>query len=102
MLTMLSATMNGMVNEAPRKPRFVLIGEALIVIKSSPTVSCHQGVTSDTAINKIVVKPPARANQLNFVKTPLIFFTPEKLDSEPPYLPCFAPVDSDQAEVGFH
>lgn len=76
MLTMLSANMNGIVNEVSRKPMFMFIGEALIVIKSSPTVSCHQGVTIDTAINKSVVTPPARANQLNFVKIAFILFHP--------------------------
>jgi len=76
MLTMLSATMNGIVNEASRKPIFVFTGEALTVIKSSPTVSCHQGENSETTTIKIVVTPPARANQLNLVKIPFIHFHP--------------------------
>lgn len=83
MLTMLSANMNGIVNEASKKPMFMFTGEALTVNKSSPTVSCHQGEDSDTTITKIVVRPPARANQLNFVKIPLIHLTPDRLDSEP-------------------
>ncbi len=87
MLTMLSANINGIVDEVSRKPMFTFTGEALTVIKSSPTVSCHQGVNIDTAIIKSVVKLPARANQLNFVKMAFIYFTPEKLDSEPASLP---------------
>lgn len=99
MLTMLSANMNGIVNEVSRKPMFMFTGEALTVIKSSPTVSCHQGKTNDTAIIKIVVTPPARANQLNFVKISFIHFTPDKLDSEPPYP---APSEAHPSEAERH
>ena len=98
MLTMLSANMKGIVNEVFKKFISIFTGEALTVINSSPIVRYHQGENSDTAIIKIVVKPPARANQLNLTKIPLIHFTPEKLDSEPPYLD---PVDSGQVQSEF-
>ena len=80
MLIMLSAQMKGIVNEVSSNPKFMLMGEASTVSKSSPTLSCHQGLTSDTAINKIVVAPPAKANQLNFVKIGFIHVTPLVLD----------------------
>ena len=76
MLTMLSANMNGIVKEVSRKPMFMFTGETLTVIKSSPTVRCHHGETSEIAIIKIVVTPPARANQLNRVKIAFIPFHP--------------------------
>lgn len=72
--------MKGMLKEVSRNPKLMLIGEASTVNKLSPTVSCHQGKTSDTAINKIVVAPPARANQLNFVKIGFMHVTPLRLD----------------------
>ena len=95
MLTMLSANMKGTVNEVFKKLMSILTGEALTVIKSSPIVRYHQGENSDTTITKIVMTPPARANQLNLTKISLINFTPDKLDSEPPYPD---QVDSGQAQ----
>jgi hypothetical protein len=41
--TTLSANISGTVNDLPRNPKFAFTGEAFIVIKLSPTVSCHQG-----------------------------------------------------------
>jgi hypothetical protein len=98
MLTMLSAKMKGITNEVSRKPMFKFTGEMLIVIRSSPTVRCHQGKTSDTAITKSVITPPARANQLNLIKILYTFFTPEKLDLEP----ASHPSGSHSSEFVFH
>ncbi len=67
--------MNGMVNEELRNPKFVFTGEALALSKSLPIVGCHQGISSDTRTTRIVVRPPARPNQLNLVISGFMHFT---------------------------
>ena len=53
-LTMLSAQMNGMVNEVSRNPKFVFTGEAFIFIKSSPTEAATKDKTATPQSLKVL------------------------------------------------
>ena len=64
MVTRFRAQIMGMVNWVPNKPKLVLTGEALILMRPCPTVSCHHGMKSEmTSATKVMI--PARRGQAN-------------------------------------
>jgi hypothetical protein len=66
-LTMFRAEISGNVNWVPNNPKLVFTGDALMFIRLSPTVNCHQGIKSDTTSTIKVIIPAANPNQLTFV-----------------------------------
>lgn len=67
MLAMLRAQIKGIVNGLPMKLKFVFRGDAFAFTNPSPTVSCHQGTKSETAIKTNIVMPPLNPNQFIFI-----------------------------------
>ena len=67
MLTKFKAEISGSVNCAPNKPKFVLTGEALTLMRLAPTVNCHHGMYSEITSTSNVKIPAASPNQLMFL-----------------------------------